>query len=166
LILMTTTRSADFMGQSSGPRRAADPLEVAVVAAIERISRRSWLHRPTIGVREPPLVTPCSSAYPLFLSSGAAWAAALSTHLARLLVGGGLGPQITNNDGPILYLESRCKRFLHSKKRLTCSSNFCAVRRNSELPNFFTLICKVIDSVQPPTSHWQIGIASGQDELA
>lgn len=31
------------------------PVRVAVTAPIERISRRSWVHRPTIGVLEPPL---------------------------------------------------------------------------------------------------------------
>jgi hypothetical protein len=35
--------------QPSGSRRAANPAEVAVLAAIERFYRRSWLHRPTVG---------------------------------------------------------------------------------------------------------------------
>jgi hypothetical protein len=35
--------------QPSGSWRAANPAEVAVLAAIERFYRRSWLHRPTVG---------------------------------------------------------------------------------------------------------------------
>jgi hypothetical protein len=34
--------------QPSGSRRAANPAEVAVLAAIERCYRRSWLHRPAV----------------------------------------------------------------------------------------------------------------------
>ena len=38
--------------EPSGSRHAANPAEAAVLAAIERFYRRSWLHRPVVGALE------------------------------------------------------------------------------------------------------------------
>jgi hypothetical protein len=61
ILTVTTTRMVFRIGKDLRVATGRRPKEVCGLAAIDGITRRSWLHRSIIGVHEPPLMAPLGS---------------------------------------------------------------------------------------------------------